>query len=106
MVRRRYGRIRLLVWMIAWAWLLWNMGALPFVALGSWRVGWDHYIIAMVSTSAIILGLLLPLLLLSFFHPFYRERFLAFLNVAQATSAPASSSAGVPAVLPAQSVGP
>jgi hypothetical protein len=42
---------------------------------------WGRILIIAVITSGVTLGMLLPLLLLSFLQPFYRRRFAAWLNL-------------------------
>jgi hypothetical protein len=61
--------------------------ATPFViyaALES-QVEWGVSILVLLANSGITLALLLPLLLLSFFQPFYRARLLAWLKVPEAS---------------------
>ena len=84
-VRRRFGRIRFLLWLAVWIVLAWTLIVVPFLFMGSlWsRTDWGRYLLAILLVSAITLALLLPLVLLSFFQPFYRARFLAFLNAPQ-----------------------
>ena len=82
-VHRRFGAIRFLLWMSVLVLLAWSLASAPFLvpsALDS-CVDWADYLTGLLVTSGLTLGLLLPLLLLSFLQPFYRNRFLAFLNV-------------------------
>ena len=44
---------------------------------------WGQDLLAILLLSAISLGLMLPLVLLSFFQSFYRDRFLGWLNQLQ-----------------------
>jgi len=81
-VRRRFGRIRLLSWLAVWIVLAWTAIATPFViyALLESDVDWGEVFLCLLSISGITLALLLPLVLLSFFQPFYRARFLDWLK--------------------------
>ncbi len=93
-VRRRFGRIRFLVWLVAWTVLAWTAIGAPlavFSLVGS-RPEWGEFVVAVLVASGIVLVLFLPLLLLSFFEPFYRTRFIDWLNVPQPGPA-----AGIPA---------
>jgi hypothetical protein len=94
-VRRRFGRIRFLCWLVVWTLLAWTAIATPFVIVGSLRgnVDWGESILALLVISGLTVALLLPLLLLSFFQPFYRARLFGFLKVPQ--SGP-SAGAAVP----------
>jgi hypothetical protein len=84
-VRRRFGRIRLLSWLAVWTLLAWTAIATPFVIIGSLEshIDWGESILVLLLISGITLTLLLPLVLLSFFQPFYRARFAAWLNLPQ-----------------------
>ena len=98
-VRRRFGRIRFLCWLTVWLLLAWTVLATPFVIYAAVQshVDWGESVVALLLISGITLGLLLPLLLLSFFQPFYRDRFLAWLNVPEADpSAGAAAPPGIP----------
>jgi len=84
-VRRRFGRIRFLLWLAVWVVLAWTAIAAPFAifnALGG-RPELGEFIVAILVVSGITLALLLPLVLLSFFQPFYRDRFFRLLNLPQ-----------------------
>jgi len=82
-VRRRFGRVRFLSWLAVWTVVAWTVIALPFVMIGSLRsdIEWGQSLLAILCATAISLALLLPLLLLSFFQPFYRVRLFGFLKV-------------------------
>jgi hypothetical protein len=84
-VRRRFGRIRFLCWLAVWTMLAWAIIATPFGILASLEshIDWGEACLALLAVSGLTLALLLPLVLLSFFQPFYRARFLAFLNLPQ-----------------------
>ena len=84
-VRRRFGRVRCIVWLAVWTVLAWTAIATPFAIVGSVNGGndWKAGLLAILSLSAILLGLVLPLVLLSFFQPFYRHRFFGWLNLPQ-----------------------
>jgi hypothetical protein len=99
-VRRRFGRIRFLVSLAVWTVLAWLVIAAPFAVfnlLGG-RPEWGEFVIAVLVISGILLALLLPLLLLSFFQSFYRARFAAWLNLPQPETAAGTSA---PPTLPA-----
>ena len=85
-VRRRFGRFRLLLWVAVWMVVAWTVIATPFavVALLKGNMEWVPALLSVLSISAISLGLVLPLVLLSFFQPFYRERFFGYLKIPQA----------------------
>jgi len=84
-LRRRFGRVRCIVWLAVWTVLAWTAIATPFAIIGSasGRNDWGEGLLAILSISAISLGLVLPLVLLSFFQPFYRNRFFGWLNLLQ-----------------------
>lgn len=84
-VRRCFGRVRGIVWLAVWTVLSWAAIATPFAIVGSVNGGndWGEGLLAILSLSAISLGLVLPLVLLSFFQPFYRDRFFGWLNLPQ-----------------------
>ena len=95
-VRRRFGRIRFLFWLAVCTVLAWTAIAAPFAVfslLGS-APEWGEFIIAVLIVSGIMLLLLLPLVLLSFFQPIYRARFADWLNLPQP-----DTSAGIAAPL-------
>jgi hypothetical protein len=82
-VRRRFGPIRFLSWLAVWILLAWTAIATPFViyALLQSHVDlWESFL-GLLITSGITLVLLLPLVLLSLFQPFYRARLLNWLKV-------------------------
>jgi multisubunit Na+/H+ antiporter MnhE subunit len=97
-VRRRFGRIRFLVWLAVWTVLAWTVIASSFVIIGSLNgdIDWGPSLLAILYTSASSLGLLLPLVLLSFFQPFYRARFFSLLNLPQ--PGPSSGAATPPRI--------
>ena len=99
-VRHRFGRFRLLLWLAVWMVVAWTAIATPFavVALLKGNMDWVPALLSILSISAISLGLVLPLVLLSFFQPFYRERFFGYLKIPQAGT-PAEAAA--PPILPA-----
>jgi len=84
-VHRRFGRIRFLFWLAVWTALAWAAIATPFAILAALEshVDWGESVLALLVITGLTLALLLPLVLLSFFQPFYRGRFLAFLNSPQ-----------------------
>ena len=93
-VRRRFGRGRFVCWLVVWTVLVWTAFATPFVIIASFKseIQWGASLLALLGLSAVTLTLLLPLVLLSFFEPFYRARFLGFLNLAQpGTTGPTAS---------------
>jgi len=94
-VRRRFGRIRFLFWLAVWTVLAWTVIASPFVIISSLNgdIEWGASLLAILYASAISLALLLPLVLLSFFQPFYQARFFGFFNLSQADQ---SAGAAVP----------
>jgi hypothetical protein len=85
-VRRRFGRVRCVVWLAVWTVLAWTVIATPFAVFGSLNGGmdWGAGLVTILYASAISLGLVLPLALLSFFQPFYRDRFFGWLNLPRA----------------------
>jgi hypothetical protein len=98
-VRRRFGRIRFLLWLTVWTVLTWTAVAAPFAVfelLGT-SPEWGEFIIAVLIVSAITVALLLPLLLLAFFNSSYRARFAEWLNLPQPES---FARMGVPPTLP------
>jgi hypothetical protein len=98
-VRRRFGRIRFLLWLAVWVVLAWTVIAAPFAILGSFggRPEWGEFVVAVLVVSGIMLALFLPLVLLSFFQPFYRARFFGLLNLPQPDP---SAEAGTPPRIP------
>ena len=84
-VRRQFGRIRFIVWLAAWMVLAWTAIAIPAAIIGAANGGnnWREGLLAILSLSAVSLGMVLPLVLLSFFLPFYRGRFFGWLNLPQ-----------------------
>jgi hypothetical protein len=98
-VRRRFGQVRCIVWLAVWTVLAWTAIATPFAIIGSANGGndWGEGLLGILSISAISLGLVLPLVLLSFFQPFYRGRFFDFLRIPQAGAAAESA---IPPKLP------
>jgi hypothetical protein len=100
-VRRRFGRIRLLSWLVVWILLAWTVIAIPFLIMASLESNnnWGEAFLSILLISGITLALLLPLVLLSFFQPLYRARFLDWLKVPQADpSAGATASPKIPGV--------
>jgi peptidoglycan/LPS O-acetylase OafA/YrhL len=98
-VRHRFGRIRFLAWLAVWTAVAWVVIASPFMVVGAVNgdIEWGPSLVAILWAVGSSLALLLPLLLLSFFQPFYRARFFGFLKVPQ-TGPPAG--AAVPPKLP------
>ncbi len=84
-VRRRFGRIRFLVWLVLWTVLSWAVIAPSLVILSSLKgdIDWRASIVPVLFLSAVCLALLLPLVLLAFFEPFYRSRLFAYLRIPQ-----------------------
>lgn len=84
-VRRRFGRRRFLVWLTVWTALAWMVIASPLFTIGTVNgdIEWGPALLAMLYVTASSLALLLPLLLLSFFQPFYRARLFGFLKAPQ-----------------------
>ena len=84
-VRRRFGRIRFLLWLTVWAVLAWTAIAAPFAIFGSLggRPEWGEFVVAVLVVSGFMLALFLPLVLISFFQPFYRARFFKLFNMPQ-----------------------
>ena len=91
-VRRRFGRWRFLLWLTAWVLLGWAATVPPLVLAISAAVGqgpdWTEAVLGMLVISLLTIGVLLPLVLLSFFQPFYRTRFRAWLNLPQPETPP------------------
>ena len=65
--------------------LAWTVIAAPFAIFGSFgsRPEWGEFVVAILVVSGIMLALFLPLVLLSFFQPFYRARFFSLLKLPQ-----------------------
>jgi hypothetical protein len=84
-VRRRFGRIRFLCWLAVWTVLAWTVIATPFAILASLEnpIDWRTASLVLLLVSGLTFALLLPLVLLSFFQPFYRARLFAYLNLPQ-----------------------
>ena len=99
-VRRRFGRIRFLCWLAVWTVLAWTAITAPFVvfALFGSRPEWWEFVVSVLVVSGFMLLLFLPLVLLSFFQPFYRARFAQWLNLPQRDTA---AGIPVPPTLPA-----
>jgi hypothetical protein len=104
-VRRRFGRIRFLCWLAVWTVLAWTAIAAPFAvfALFGSRPELSEFIVPVLVVSGIMLLLLLPLLLLSFFQPFYRARFADWLKLPQPDTAAGMS---IPPLLPGMDQAP
>jgi hypothetical protein len=98
-VRRRFGRVRCIVWLAVWTVLAWTAIATPAAIIGAVNGGndWREGLLAILSLSAISLGLVLPLVLLSFFQSFYRDRFFGWLNLLQPDP---TAAAAVPPKIP------
>jgi peptidoglycan/LPS O-acetylase OafA/YrhL len=98
-VRRRFGRIRFVVWLAVWVVLAWTAIATPFAIAASLESGrhWGEFVSGILLSSGIMLAMLLPLVLLSFFQPFYRARFFSLLNLPQPDP---SAGASVPPRIP------
>ena len=90
----------MLIWVAVWMVVAWPVIATPFavVALLKGNMDWVPALLSILSISAISLGLVLPLVFLSFFQPFYRERFFGYLKIPRA-GPPAEAAA--PPILPA-----
>ena len=84
-VRRRFGRRRFVVWLAVWTALAWMVIASPFFIIGTVNgdIEWGPALLGMLYVTASSLALLLPLVLLCFFPPFYRARLCGFLKVPQ-----------------------
>lgn len=98
-VRRRFRPIRFLSCLAVWILLAWTVIAAPFViyALLESHVDLWEFFLGLLSISGITLALLLPLVLLSFFQPFYRARLLGWLKAPEADpSAVATTSPRIP----------
>jgi hypothetical protein len=84
-VRHRFGRIRFLLWLAVWTALAWMVIATPFAILASLEnpIDWRTAFLVLLLVSGLTFALLLPLVLLSFFQPFYRARLFTYLNLPQ-----------------------
>lgn len=85
--QRRFGRLRFLIWLTLGTALAWGviMPSVIYVitsGLGA-EVHWGEVAAGVLAISALTLVLLLPVVLLSFFQPFYRARFFAWLKLPQ-----------------------
>jgi hypothetical protein len=85
-VRRRFGRVRFVYWLAVWTMVTWAAMTTPFLIYGllTHDVEWGAGSLTMLCFSAITVASLLPLVLLSFFQPFYQARFFGFLKIPQA----------------------
>lgn len=84
-VRHRFGRMRFLAWLAVWTAVAWVVIASPFMVVGAVNgdMEWGPSLVAILWATGSTLALLLPLLLLCFWQPFYRARFSGFLKVPQ-----------------------
>jgi hypothetical protein len=84
-VRDRFGRIRFLFWLAVWTLLAWTVIASVFVIIRSLnhQVDWGESVAALLVIAGLTAALILPLVLLSFFQPFYGARLFGFLHVPQ-----------------------
>ncbi len=84
-VRRRFGRVRFVFWLAVWSLAAWTAIAVPFLIVGllGGNAEWEQPLLAVLCLSGITVGLLLPLVLLSLFQPFYRARFFAYFKTPQ-----------------------
>jgi hypothetical protein len=75
--RRRFTAFRFLVGVIGSLLLLWTMVILPFFLFArlAGTAEWSEFIAALLLLAGACLVPLLPFLMLSFVHPFYRMRF-------------------------------
>ena len=80
-VRRRFGRIRFVLWLVVWVVPAWAASLILIMALLGGGPGWEELLIGGLIVSGITVAMLLPLVLLSFFQPFYRTRFSTWLNL-------------------------
>jgi hypothetical protein len=99
--RRRFGRIRYLLWLAVWTVPAWMVALTPFVVIGyvNDQIEWGASALALLAISGFTLLLLLPFVLLSFFQPLYRARFLDWLKVPEADrSAGATAPPKIPGV--------
>ncbi len=85
-VRRRYGRFRCFLWLAIWLVLCLSLMLTPIFVLFALPNGLECWrlFVGILLTSGMLLAVLLPFLLLSFFQPFYRARFAAWLNLRHA----------------------
>ena len=84
-VRRRFGRIRCLLWLAVWRVPAWMLVLTPFavIAYAKDQIEWGATVLALAAISGLTVALLLPFVLLSFAQPFYRARFFTWLNLPQ-----------------------
>jgi len=103
-VRRRFGRMRFLCWLAVWVVLIWTAIASRFAIFGSFgsRPEWVEFVVAILVVSGITMALFLPLVLLSFFQPFYRARLFSLLNLPQ----PGGGVSGPISITPSNSCAP
>lgn len=85
--RRRFRRIHYLLRLAVWTVLAWMVVLTAFVFIGCVKdqTEWGEFVVALLGISGLTLVALLPFVLLSFFQPFYRARFFAWLNLPQAS---------------------
>jgi hypothetical protein len=80
-VRRRFGRIRFVLWLTGWVVPAWAAAfSLIMVLLGGGPKWWE-FVVAVLILSGVTVTMLLPLVLLSFFQAFYQARFPTWLNL-------------------------
>ncbi len=82
-VRRRFGRIRFVLWLAVWVVTGCTAITTPFAVaelLGD-NVRWWDFASFILITSGLLLALLSPLVLLSFFQPFYQVRWYDWLKL-------------------------
>ncbi len=97
-VRRRFGRTRYLFWLALGVCIGWNVCALPFVIFSSGKPEWREFFLSTLTFSGVTLGLMLPLLLLSFYHPFYYGRLVSFLAIDTPSAPPLPVAQNEPAL--------
>ena len=97
-VSRRFGRVRFLFWLAVWSTLAWTAVLTPFVIIGVLKsqIDWGSTVLVLLVISGLTIALLLPLVLLSFFQPFYQARFLGWLKVPEA--APSAGATAPPKI--------
>jgi membrane protein implicated in regulation of membrane protease activity len=90
--RGRYGPLRLSLWLIAALLVVWVVLIAPFFVIAmiasSGNAPVADLMGAVLCTTGISFGLLLPFLLLSFANPFYRERLKGLLHLGRESLPP------------------
>jgi hypothetical protein len=92
MCRKRFGRLRVALWLPLWIWVMWIVvggligGVETFVAGGSFE--WGEMLVGPIVLSLVCYAVILPFLILSFTSSFYRERLQGLLRLPTTEASP------------------